>query len=113
MASATASVRLATPILERIWLTWVLMVDGLTTSLPAIWVLFNPSTIKASTARSRSVRSRPGTGGWLAAFTSAWAASGERVARPECAARMAPSQFIRRHVLEQIADRPGLQHVLN
>jgi len=88
-ASATASVRLATPSLERIWLTWVLMVDGLTTSLPAICVLFNPSIIKASTARSRSVRSWPGAGGWLAAFTSAWVASGERVARPECAARMA------------------------
>jgi hypothetical protein len=43
-ANATASDRLATPNLERIWLTWVLMVDGLTTSLSAICVLFNPST---------------------------------------------------------------------
>ena len=30
-ANATASDRLATPSLERIWLTWVLIVDGLTT----------------------------------------------------------------------------------
>jgi hypothetical protein len=41
-AKATASDRLATPNLERILLTWVLMVDGLTTSLAAIWVLFKP-----------------------------------------------------------------------
>ncbi len=55
-ASVTASVRLVTPSLERILLTWDLMVDGLTISLPAICTLFKPSTIKANTARSRSVR---------------------------------------------------------
>ncbi len=86
-ASAAASVRLATPNLARILLTWDLMVDGLTTSFSAILVLFKPSTIKASTARSRSVRLWPGAGGWLAAWTHAWTASGDKVARPACAAR--------------------------
>src|SRR5450759_4605956 len=62
-ASVTASVRLATLNFDRMLLTWDLIVDGLTVSLPAIWVLFNPSTIKARTSRSRSVRSRPGVGG--------------------------------------------------
>src|SRR5450756_719047 len=62
-ANVTASVRLATSNFDRMLLTWDLIVDGLTVSLPAICVLFNPSTIKARTSRSRSVRSRPGGGG--------------------------------------------------
>ena len=88
-AKATASVRLATPSLDRILLTCDLIVDGLTPSLPAICVLFSPSVIRLRTSRSRSVRSRPGAGGWLAVWTRAWAASGESVARPACAAWMA------------------------
>src|SRR5690242_14292309 len=62
-ARDTASVRLATPNLDRILLTWDLTVEELTVSRPAICVLFNPSTIKARTSSSRSVRSRPGAGG--------------------------------------------------
>ena len=65
-ARVTASVRLATPSLDRMLLTWDFTVDGLTISLPAICVLFSPSTIRANTTRSRPVRSRPGAGGWLA-----------------------------------------------
>src|SRR5574341_1953205 len=70
-ARVTASVRLATPNLDRMLLTWDLIVDELTVSLPAICVLFSPSTIRARTSRSRSVRSSPGTGGWLAVSTRA------------------------------------------
>ncbi len=38
----TASVWLAMPNLERMLLTCDLMVEGLTVSFPAIWVLFSP-----------------------------------------------------------------------
>ncbi len=62
-ASVTASVRLATPNLDRMLLTCDLTVDGLTVRLPAICVLFSPSIIGVRTSRSRSVRSRPGAGG--------------------------------------------------
>src|SRR6266540_1855912 len=86
-ASVTASVRLATPNLERILLTWDLIVDELTVSLPAIWVLFNPSTMRVRTSSSRSVRSSRGADG--------------------------SSQFICRDILEQIADRSGFQGVLH
>jgi hypothetical protein len=41
-----------------------LTVDELTASLAAIHVLFNLSTIRASTIRLRSVRPKPGAGGW-------------------------------------------------
>src|SRR5689334_12829375 len=78
-ASVTASVRLATPNLERMLLTCDLMVDGLTVNLAAICVLFSPSIIRPRTSRSRSVRSRPGAGGWLAAWTRDCDASGESV----------------------------------
>jgi hypothetical protein len=88
-AKVAASVRLATPNLDRMLLTWGLAVEGLTVSLAAICILFRPSIIRIRTSRSRPVRSKPGAGGWEAAWTSAWAASGERVARPACAARMA------------------------
>jgi hypothetical protein len=52
-ANATASDRLATPNLERIWLTCVLMVDGLTTNLTAIRIgleglIFNPPPVPGS-----------------------------------------------------------------
>ena len=47
------------------------IVDALTVSLPAICVLFSPSTIKARTSSSRSVRSSPREGGWLVVSTSA------------------------------------------
>src|SRR6476469_8326121 len=70
-ARETASVRLATPNLDRILLTWDLIVDELTVSLPAICVLFRPSTIRARTSRSRSVKSSTGAACWLAVSTRA------------------------------------------
>ena len=59
-ARVAASVRLATPNLDRMLLAWDLVVDGLTVSLPAICVLFHPSTIKGGTSRSRFVRLQSG-----------------------------------------------------
>ena len=50
-ARVTASVRLDTPNFDKILLTWDFIVDGLTVNLPAIWVLFKPSTIKTSTSK--------------------------------------------------------------
>ena len=47
-------------------LTWDLTVGWAGNSLASICVLFNPSTIMANTARSCSVRSKLGAGGWEA-----------------------------------------------
>ena len=59
-ARVAASVRLATPNLDRMLLAWDLVVDGLTVSLPAIYVLFNPSIIRGGTSRSRFGRLQSG-----------------------------------------------------
>lgn len=56
-ARATASARLETPSLEKMLLAWERTVVTLMNSRSAIWGLFNPSTISASTSRSRGVRS--------------------------------------------------------
>lgn len=56
-ARAIASARLETPSLDRMLLTCALAVERLTVNRSAISGLFNPSTIRASTSRSRGVRS--------------------------------------------------------
>jgi hypothetical protein len=64
MARFTASVQLATPSLVRIVLAWDLMAEGETVSLAAIWSLVRPSTNRTSTSRSRTIRLKPGSGGF-------------------------------------------------
>ena len=71
MAMATASVRDDASSFDRMLLTWNLTVDRLTISFSAISGLVWPDTIKASTSRSRSVKSKPILGGPCAAML-AW-----------------------------------------
>ena len=63
------------------------MLKGLTVNLAAICVLFNLSTIKASTARLRSVKTKPGVGSWDVAWASSWAVSVECVTQLACTVR--------------------------
>ncbi len=107
----TASVRLATPNLDRMLLTWDLTVEGLTVSLPAICVLFKPSTIRVRTSRSRSVRSKPGTGGWEAACDQRLGGLGRKSGAAGMRSADGLGKFLCRDILEQITDRSGFQRV--
>ena len=108
MARAIASPRLETPSLDRMLLTCALTVERLTHNRSAISKLVNPLTSKAKTSRSRRVRSRPGIDSGAAGWTNAWSASGAKVERPACAARIAAARA-RTSADEKIAD---LEHQL-
>ena len=82
MASEVASVRLETPSLEMMLLTWVFTVETPMTSCSAISELVRPSASSARIWRSRVVSASPTAGGVATALMRASAASGASVARP-------------------------------
>ena len=62
-ASIAASIRLLTPSLSRMWVTWTLAVFGLMNSSSAIWPFVRPAATSASTSDSRADRPRSANGG--------------------------------------------------